>query len=295
MSSFLAEMCQGSLARVQAARVRETESALWSRATASPAPIKLKLSPEGFDLIAECKLHSPSAGDLSAQTQGVASRVTSYGQSGAAIVSVLTEPSRFGGELSHLEQAAQVLTPLGVPVMRKDFLVDPYQIMEARAAGAGGVLLIARMLDRSRLAAMLDCAAMLCLFVLIEAFDAADLETIREVLSTRKKQKHEETILVGVNCRDLATLKVDFERLTELAPLLPSDYPSVAESGVGSVADVARVVELGYELALVGTLLMGSADPRKLAGELLATGRERAMALRAHGRKLTTDGIDGEA
>src|SRR5262249_30890951 len=159
-------------------KAREPESALWARASDSPAPVKLKLSPEGFDLIAECKLHSPSAGDLSAQTHGVAGRVMAYGQSGAAIVSVLTEPSRFGGELSHLEQAAQVLTPLGVPAMRKDFLVDPYQIMEARAAGAGGVLLIARMLDRSRLAAMLDCAAMLCLFVLIEAFDAADLETI---------------------------------------------------------------------------------------------------------------------
>jgi indole-3-glycerol phosphate synthase len=294
MSGFLTEMCQGSLGRLEAARAREPEAALWARATASPTPLKLKLSPEGFDLIAECKLHSPSAGDLSAQTDGVASRAMAYGQSGAAIVSVLTEPTRFGGDLTHVLQAAQVLTPLGIPVMRKDFLVDPYQIMEARAAGASGILLIARMLDRSRLAAMLDCAAMLCLFVLIEAFDAADLEAISEVLSTRKKQKHEETILVGVNCRDLATLKVDFEQLTALAPLLPPDYPSVAESGVSSVADVGRVVELGYELALVGTMLMGSADPRKLAGELLATGRERAMAVRTREIKLATGEIGGE-
>ena len=99
--------------------------------------------------------------------------------------------------------------------MRKDFLVDPYQVMEARAAGAGGVLVIVRMLDRSRITALLDCAAMLKMFVLLEAFDAADLQIAQEVLAARKA--HDEQMLVGINCRDLDTLSVELSRLGELA------------------------------------------------------------------------------
>jgi indole-3-glycerol phosphate synthase len=195
---------------------------------------------------------------------------------------VLTEPMRFGGSLAHLEQTAQTLAPLGVPVMRKDFLVDPYQVMEARAAGAGGVLVIVRMLDRSRITALLDCAAMLKMFVLIETFDAADLQVAQEVLAARKA--HDEQMLVGINCRDLDKLSVDLSRLSALASHLPPDFASVAESGVGSLEDVKAVVDAGYEVALVGTTLMNSSDPAKLLGEMLASGRERAMAVRT--RKL---------
>ena len=112
-------------------------------------------------------------------------------------------------------QLRVTLAPLDVPVMRKDFLVDPYQVMEARAAGAGGVLVIVRMLDRSRITALLDCAAMLKMFVLLEAFDAADLQIAREVLALRKA--HDEQMLVGLNCRDLDKLTVELSRLAELA------------------------------------------------------------------------------
>src|SRR5207237_7914079 len=101
---------------------------------------------------------SPSMGDLSANTSDVESRVTAYAMGGAAIVSVLTEPTRFGGQLTHLDQASKVLAPFNVPTMRKDFLVEPYQVMEARVHGAGGVLVIARMLDQSRIKDLLDCA-----------------------------------------------------------------------------------------------------------------------------------------
>lgn len=275
MSGLLTEMARLSYDRCAAARARESESALWARVNGMPAAPKLKLSSEGFDLIAECKLNSPSAGDLSANTIDVESRVAAYGMGGAAAVSVLTEPSRFGGELSHLEKASAVLAPLNVPTMRKDFLVEPYQVMEARVAGAGGVLVIARMLDQSRITALLDCAAMLNLFVLIEAFDADDINVINEVLSARKA--HDETILVGINCRDLQTLKVNIERFAELAELLPADYPRVAESGVNNVEDVQRIVQLGYQVALVGTTLMNSTDPRTLAGEMLVAGREAAL------------------
>ncbi len=271
-------MACSSYERYQQAKAVLAEAELWARASAMPSAPKLKLSAEGFDLIAECKLVSPSAGDLSANTSDVQSRVAEYGLGGAAVVSVLTEPTRFGGELAHLEQASKVLTPLGVPTMRKDFLVEPYQVMEARVAGAGGVLVIARMLDQSRITALLDCAAMLNMFVLIEAFDAEDIKLINEVLAPRKQ--HTEQTLVGINCRDLQTLKVNFERFSELVDMLPQGYPRVAESGVANAEDAKRVAKMGYQLALVGTTLMNSPEPRKLAGELLSAGREVSLAIR---------------
>lgn len=276
MSGLLTEMAQGSLHRLEQARAGESEQALWARVSDAPPPPPLRLSPEGFDLIAECKLHSPSAGDLSAHTVDVESRVNAYAHGGACAVSVLTEPTRFGGSLAHLVQAARALSPLQVPVMRKDFLVDPYQVMEARAAGAGGVLVIVRMLDRSRITELLDCAAMLKMFVLIETFDKADLAVANEVLAARKA--HDEQMLIGVNCRDLENLGVDLSRLEDLAGHLPEGHPRVAESGVASIADVRRVVDIGYSLALVGTALMHSQDPCKLLDAMLAAGRERAMA-----------------
>jgi indole-3-glycerol phosphate synthase len=287
MSSLLAEMTQLSLARVDEARAHESEQDLWARVCTAPPPPRLKLCPEGFDVIAEYKLHSPSAGDLSAHTSDIETRVTAYAQGGACAVSVLTEPKRFGGTLQHLEQAARTLAPLKVPVMRKDFLVDPYQVMEARAAGAGGVLVIVRMLDRSRITALLDCAAMLKMFVLIETFDAADLQVTGEVLAARKA--HDEQMLVGVNCRDLDTLSVDLSRLGELADQLPPGFTHIAESGVDSLEDVKTVVDLGYHGALVGTKLMNSNDPRSVLGEMVAAGRERAMAVRTRKMNIVAD------
>ena len=278
MSGLLTEMAQTSLARLEQAKARESEQTLWARASdAAPAP-RLKLSPEGFDVIAECKLQSPSAGDLSRNTRNVEARVLAYAQGGACAVSVLTEPTRFGGALDHLAMAAQVLAPYGVPTMRKDFLVDPYQVMEARAAGAGGVLVIVRMLDRSRITALLDCACMLKMFVLLETFDSGDLHVAHDILAARKG--HNEQIFVGVNCRDLEKLTVELPRLYELAEYLPPGFTHVAESGVTSVEDVKTIVDIGYHIALVGTVLMNSNEPRELLGEMLAVGRERALAVR---------------
>jgi indole-3-glycerol phosphate synthase len=279
-------MCQSSLARLEAARAKESERQLWARASDAPPAPRLKLCSEGFDVIAECKLHSPSAGDLSSHTKGVEDRVQAYASGGACAVSVLTEPSRFGGSLPHLAQAAAALAPLKVPVMRKDFLVDPYQVMEARAAGAGGVLVIVRMLDRSHITELLDCAAMLKMFVLLEAFDAQDLTAANEILALRKQ--HDEQVLVGLNCRDLETLAIDLTRLEALGDQLPTGHPCVAESGVVSLDDVRRVVDVGYRVALIGTTLMNSPDPKKLLGELLAAGRERAMAVRTRKIRIAT-------
>jgi indole-3-glycerol phosphate synthase len=277
MSGLLTEMAQHSLERLQAARAIESEQDLWNRAINAPPAPSLKLSLEGFDVIAECKLASPSLGVLSQHTTDVESRVVAYAQGGAAAVSVLTEPTRFGGNLEHLQRASQILAPHGVPAMRKDFLVDPYQVMEGRVAGAGGVLVIVRMLDRSHITALLDCAAMLKMFVLLEAFDGGDLQVAKEILSERKGR--DEQILVGLNCRDLQSLAVDFERFAQLADQMPERFPAVAESGVSTAADAVRVVELGYRLALIGTTLMNTPEPRKLLNDILQSARERALSL----------------
>ena len=270
MSGFLDDMAAASLARVRAAKARSTEAALLARAAATPAPPPLRLAADGFDLIAELKLRSPASGVLAARDVSIAAQVTDYARAGVAAVSVLTEPTRFDGSLTHLTEAAQALAPHQVPAMRKDFLVDPYQVLEARAAGAGGVLLILRALSRATLGALLECARTQGLFVLLEAFDAQDLERMREVIAADAGRT---TLLAGVNCRDLATLEVVPERLLELAPLVPRDVPQVAESGVGGAEDARRVAAAGYRLILVGSALMRAADPAARARELLEAGR----------------------
>jgi indole-3-glycerol phosphate synthase len=165
-----------------------------------------------------------------------------------------------------LRQAAAVLAPLGVPAMRKDFLVDPYQVLEARAAGAGGVLVILRMVSRARIEELLDVAAEHRMFVLLEAFDEVDLAMARELMASRAA--HRPGILLGVNCRDLQTLEVAQERFAALAPLLPAGWPAVAESGVASGLDARRMQQMGYGLALIGTALMACDDPSQLLREI---------------------------
>jgi indole-3-glycerol phosphate synthase len=265
VSGFLDEMARSSAERVAEAMRHESCAALEQRARHAPPAPALRLS-ASFDVIAELKLRSPAAGILGTQQQDWLGRVAAYARAGAAAVSVLTEPTRFDGSLEHLQRAAEVLTPLRVPAMRKDFLVDPYQLLEARAAGAGGVLIILRMLPRDRIAELLDVAAAHRLFVLLEAFDAADLETARELLQTRPRS--EEAVLIGINSRDLRTLKVAPERFAELAPRLPSAWPAVAESGVATPADARIMMLLGYRIALIGTALMARDDPSELLAEI---------------------------
>ena len=268
---LLTDMARSSAARVADARKRVPDAVLREAAIAAPPPPRLTLAPGGFDLIAELKLRSPSSGDLSAATLDPLRRLEAYAEGGAALCSILTEPTRFDGDLEHLRRAAGVLAPYAVPAMRKDFLVDAYQLLEARACGASGALLILRMLPRERLTSMLDCAAELGLFVLLEAFDAADLAVARAVAAERAGR--DEQVLIGVNCRDLETLAIDASRFAALRDQLPSGWPPVAESGVQTPEDAARVAALGYRLALVGTSLMQRADPRDAVRDLLRAGR----------------------
>jgi len=266
---FLAQMAAASRERVRAARTACADAELLGRARDTPAPPPLRLQPGGFDLIAELKLRSPAAGSLGTPGENVAARVTAYARAGAAAVSVLTEPTRFDGSLEHLRLASRTLTSAGVPAMRKDFLVDPYQVIEARAAGAGGVLAILRLLSADELETLVAQARSLGLFVLLEAFDEPDLERMQRFL----RRAGGEGLLAGVNSRDLKTLQVVPSRLEELAACLPTGIPRVAESGVGTAEDARRVAEAGYDLALVGSALMSGEDPAALAGAMLSAAR----------------------
>jgi indole-3-glycerol phosphate synthase len=266
---FLAQMAVTSRERVRAARAACPDAELLGRARDLPAPPPLRLQPCGFDLIAELKLRSPAAGSLGVPGDSVAARVTAYARAGAAAVSVLTEPTRFDGSLEHLRLASRTLTSAGVPAMRKDFLVDPYQVIEARAAGAGGVLAILRLLSTEELEMLVAQARSLGLFVLLEAFDEQDLERLQRFL----RRAGGEGLLAGVNSRDLKTLQVVPSRLEELAHCLPTGIPRVAESGVGTAEDARRVAQAGYDLALVGSALMSGEDPAALAGAMLSAAR----------------------
>jgi indole-3-glycerol phosphate synthase len=280
MSGFLDDMARSSAARVAEAARHESAQALERRARAMPPSPPLRLSGGGFDVIAELKLRSPAVGRLGDASRDWLERIAAYARGGAAAVSVLTEPSRFDGALDHLRQAAEALAPLGVPAMRKDFLVDPYQILEARAAGAGGVLVILRMLPRPQIVELLDVAAEHGMFVLLEAFDELDLSLAGDLLNSRAARRaprgaahRAELILIGINCRDLQTLQVVQERFAALAPLLPAGYPAVAESGVASAGDARRMRQLGYGAALIGTALMAHEDPSGLLREILTAAR----------------------
>ena len=268
--TFLERMAEVSRARVKRARAAESDAKLARRAARTAWPPRRTL--DRFDVIAELKLRSPAAGSLTDGTFDQSAQLAAYARGGAAAVSVLTEPTEFKGDLAHLADAAAQLNAEGVPAMRKDFVTDPYQVLEARAAGAGGILVIVTMLDDATVRALVDSTRECGLFVLLEAFDRADLERLAPY--DRPQHAHDAApILAGVNCRDLRDLDVRFARFAELAPYLPKHLPTVAESGIATANDVAAVARLGYRLALVGSSLMRAADPATALAALIAAGR----------------------
>ena len=269
-ADFLAQMAASSRARSSAAQASIPARELEARIADLPPALALRL--ESFDLIAEVKLRSPAVGLLKAAADDdVGARVAAYARAGAAAVSILTEPSRFDGSLDDLAAGAHALRPLAVPAMRKEFLVDAYQVLEGRVAGASGGLAILRMLPRADLERLIDAALALDMFVLLEAFDAPDIELAHALVDARRS--HHQLLLVGVNSRDLSTLKVVPGRLAELADSLPTAVKRVAESGVTTPADAARAAAQGYDLALVGSALMSAPEPATLARAMLAEAR----------------------
>jgi indole-3-glycerol phosphate synthase len=235
------------------------EAALRRRAAAMDPPLDFAaaLAGHGIGLVAEVKRASPSAGSIATDADPVA-QARAYVAGGAAAVSVLTEPHHFGGSLHDLEA---VRVAVAVPLLRKDFLVAPSQIVEARAHGADAVLLIAAALGDDELAAMLAEAAALGMGVLLETHGDGDLD---RALATDAR-------VIGVNARDLETLEVDPARARAQLARVPADRIAVLESGVGSRADVVAAVKAGASAILVGETLMRAGDPgraiRQLIGE----------------------------
>jgi indole-3-glycerol phosphate synthase len=267
MSDFLKTMATLSAERAALAQAIDVSAA---------KPV-VPLALGQFDVIAEIKDHSPAEGALAGADSDRCAQARRYALGGAAAISVLTEPSRFAGSLEHLREVVNAVPE--TPVMRKDFLVEPVQIEEARLAGASGVLLIASMLSDAKLGDMLECAFYHDMFVLLETFDSDDLARTSALLERPMHQDraHRGQFLVGVNTRNLRTLEVDADRLARLAPLLPATK-CVAESGLHTAEDVAYAAKLGYHLALVGSALMRSDDPAMLVAEMRAAGSARIAA-----------------
>jgi len=269
MSDFLSTMAARSRTRVAEARRRRPEAELDRAALDGPEPPDARVFTTGFTLLAEIKRSAPSTGPLvTGPAPDLARRAQAYRAGGATIISVLTEPERFGGSLADLRLVAET----GTPAMRKDFLVDPYQVAEARETGAAGVLLIVRMLSPDQAIELVDAAARYGLFVLVECFDHTDLDRAVRCVA------HAETLgtaaMLGVNARDLTSLQVNGGRFAELAPDLPTGCPRVAESGLETADDIRRITGLGYHAALVGTALMQHPDPTAVVRSLVAAGRE---------------------
>jgi indole-3-glycerol phosphate synthase len=212
-----------------------------------PRDPRAVLRASGSSVIAEVKRRSPSKGDL-AEISDPAALARQYAAGGAAAISVLTEERRFGG---HLDDLRAVRAAVDVPLLRKDFLVDPYQVLEARAAGADLVLLIVAALDDDTLRRLHDQARELGMAVLVEVHD--EPETARAVQLGAD--------LVGINARNLKTLEVDPDTFGRLAPLVPADRVLVAESGISSPVDVKRYLAEGARAVLVGEALVKDGDP----------------------------------
>jgi len=272
MTDFLQGMAKSSRERAALLPVKYPQAML----DKPLFPLRL----DAFDIIAEIKDVSPAEGALTSGVSDRQQRALDYAEGGAAAISILTEPSRFAGEIGHLEEVAATVASLALPVMRKDFLVDTRQIVEARACGASGVLLIAAMLDDGELASMLDCALEHSLFVLLESFDSNDLKRSSNLLGNTRHADSAAAaqLLIGINTRNLRTLCVDPARLEQLSSELPGGVIAVAESGQTSPDDVAQVAGWGYSMALVGTALMRSKTPRTLLADMRAAGRGNCSA-----------------
>jgi indole-3-glycerol phosphate synthase len=259
-----------SATRQRIAGLRGEARELARRAAAAPAPRAFAgaLAGPAVGVIAEVKRRSPSAGAIREDLDPVAHAVA-YERGGARAISVLTDELHFGGSLADL---ARVARAVGLPVIRKDFILDELQLFEARAAGASAVLLIVRALAPDALAALARAAASLGLAVIAEIHAAAELAS---ALAVRPAA-------VGVNSRDLATFIVDLALAERLVASVPRGVPVIAESGIETRDDVARMAAAGADLVLVGTAVARTSDPGAAVAALVGVAKR---ARRAGGRR----------
>jgi|LSQX01.1.fsa_nt_gb indole-3-glycerol phosphate synthase len=215
---------------------------------------------EEVAIIAEIKRSSPSEGVIRDDDFDPAEIAAAYDRAGAAALSVLTDEEFFGGRLEYLTAAREACS---VPVLRKDFVVDAYQLHEARAAGADAVLLIVAALEPAQLLHLLDVTHDLGMQALVESHDEVELEIALDAGAT----------VLGVNNRDLHSFEVDLGTTERLAPMVPKDRLLVAESGVHTRADIERLAAAGADAALIGTALMRADDPGEALRGLTGVGR----------------------
>jgi indole-3-glycerol phosphate synthase len=244
-------------AEVAAAKSRVSESELKARVGEVEAPrnffATLTKEPEGLvNIIAEVKRSSPSAGVMKTDFDPVAI-AKAYHSAGADALSVLTDEQYFGGKLEYI---AAVKKEVPLPVLRKDFIIDPYQVYEARAAGADAILLIAEILTDSLMIDLQILAAELRLTSLIEVHEMDSLLRVRSTIGFPMRSYS----LLGINNRDLRTFKVDIGNTVRLAELVEDKQVLVAESGIRDRADVQRMTAAGVRSLLVGETLMRSGD-----------------------------------
>ncbi|UCG33262.1 MAG: indole-3-glycerol phosphate synthase TrpC [Phycisphaerales bacterium] len=265
MGNILSQIVESKKAEVEQRRRRQSVADLQARIADLPRPRNLYAALMGLPrwqvhLIAEIKKASPSAGLLRANFDPVAIAQT-YHECGASAVSVVTDETYFSGSLEHIEQ---VKTAMPLPVLRKDFLIDEYQVYESRAAGADAILLIAEILEPSRLMDMLILANELNLTALIEVHEADALMRFRSLVGFPLKGYS----LLGINNRNLRTEVVDVGTTIRLMGMLDDDVPVVSESGITTRQDVEKLARAGVRGLLVGETLMRADDIAAKIAEL---------------------------
>ena len=220
---------------------------------------KKTISSQGYiSLISEIKFASPSAGTIREKTDPVSIGKT-YERSGASAISFLTDREFFGGDLKNLPPLKKAVS---LPILRKDFIIDPIQVLEASQYGADAVLLIARILTHHQLKDLIDACREYGMTSLTEIHDRIDLEKAIEC----------EADLLGINNRDLDTFQIDMETTFTLAPLVPGGIPLVSESGIETGADIEKLKKTSIDAVLVGSALMRNEKPEEKVKELVKAG-----------------------
>ncbi|MFO1153799.1 MAG: indole-3-glycerol phosphate synthase TrpC [Rhodospirillales bacterium] len=262
MSDVLARICADRRVDVAAAKRQRSEAALHAAAAGQAPPrgfrraLAATIDAGGTALIAEIKKASPSKGPIRAEADPAAI-AHAYVAAGATCLSVLTEERYFQGGNDDLVAARGAV---GVPILRKDFILDPWQVLEARTIGADCILLIMAALDDGQARELAAAAAELAMDVLVEVHDRPELQRALTL----------DAPLIGINNRNLSTLVVDLATTETLAPLVPADRLVVAESGLATPADLARLTAVGVRACLVGESLMREDDIGAAVRRLLA-------------------------
>lgn len=254
---MIEQLTDGARAGVEARRREISQAELEARLSArgEDRPFSEALVRPGLSLIAEFKRRSPSAGEIAPAETSVSERVRAYERGGAAALSVLTDTPHFGGSLEDLRQARAAC---GLPIIRKDFIVDPYQLYEAAVNGADAVLLIVRALGDAELRALYEEARAIDLDCLVEVHDDAELQRALEA----------EVEVIGINNRNLDEQRVDLATTFELMPDVPAGKTVVAESGISGRGELQELERVGVDAVLIGGALMSAADPEAKTREL---------------------------